>query len=372
MNSQVSIFFIILLVVNISFAAFLFFISKVQQRKEITYICWALFLKALLSLGPAVMLFNINLSWTTFFIGPVRVALIPLIYLYITKLSAEKKSLSRDDIWHFLPTLLNIILALILIPGRSELISGNPDENILDTMKMIWENNPHHNILAVTSRVICMVQGIGYSVLTYLKSKEYINLLKNNISTLSQTDTLWIRWFIIIFMIHSFFEGFGIIGIYNFPAILIAAFTFELISSLFYTIFATLQQDLSTIFHYNKSHTANTHTADSEILITFKKNKYYLNPDLNLDMTAKALEISKEKLTKMIKSAGYENFYSFINTHRIEESKTLLSNIPENHVIESVILASGFKSRATFYRVFKQYTGITPTHFLSIEKKEKR
>ena len=73
MNSEIAIFFIILLVIDSSFAAFLVIVGNIKEQKETRYIAWALFLKAFISLGPGIMLFNINLSWTTFFIGPRRV-----------------------------------------------------------------------------------------------------------------------------------------------------------------------------------------------------------------------------------------------------------------------------------------------------------
>jgi len=168
----------------------------------------------------------------------------------------------------------------------------------------------------------------------------------------------------VIFIIQSFFEGFGLIGIYRLPILLILAFVVELFSTFFYTIAATIQKDLAHFFYkYNAINEGNP-SEDGVVLNNFIANQYHLDPEISLESASRELDISKARMTKLIKDSGYDNFYNFINIHRINESKRQLSSIPDNHVIETVIKASGFKSRATFYRVFKQHTGMTPTTFL--------
>ncbi|WP_073170660.1 helix-turn-helix domain-containing protein [Tangfeifania diversioriginum] len=102
----------------------------------------------------------------------------------------------------------------------------------------------------------------------------------------------------------------------------------------------------------------------SKIIDEFKENEYYLDPDISLQELAGKLNISKHKLSKIIKDEGYDNFYVLINHFRIQKSKILLSKMPNNHVIESVVTESGFKSRSTFYRVFKDSTGLTPKEYI--------
>jgi len=175
----------------------------------------------------------------------------------------------------------------------------------------------------------------------------------------------------VIFIIQSFFEGFGLIGIYRLPILLILAFIVELFSTFFYTIAATIQKDLTHYFYNNNTSIPEGNPSeDGVVLNKFIANKYHLDPEISLESASKELDISKARMTKLIKNSGYDNFYNFINIHRIKESKRQLSSIPDNHVIETVIKASGFKSRATFYRVFKQHTGMTPTTFLkTVERK---
>lgn len=372
MNSKAAYFFAILLVVNLMFAILLFLVSKIQHRKGLSYMYWSLFLKAVLSLGPALLMFNLDISWSAYLTGSVKVTLIPLTYLYLKKLSSRKKGLLKNDLWHFLPTILSIILTLVVVPGHSHEITGQQNETLKSTMKMIWDNNLHHNILAITSRFISFGQAIIYSFLVFQLYEKYLRVIKNTDSVISYHKALWIRWVVVIFLFQGFFEGFALLGIYNFNFILIIAFVYQLIFSFFFMIHSILQKDLSPNFENYASEPATVVQRDekSRHLQQFRTRELFLIPDISLEETSRHLSISKNKLTQMIKDDGYSNFYDFINAHRIEKSKILLSEIPDNNVIESIIEQSGFNSRSTFYRVFKQTTGKTPSEYLSLAKEK--
>jgi YesN/AraC family two-component response regulator len=58
------------------------------------------------------------------------------------------------------------------------------------------------------------------------------------------------------------------------------------------------------------------------------------------------------------------NFFEFINSFRIEEAKTRLSlSNAAMTKIDAIADETGFNSRASFYEVFKKYTGTTPANY---------
>ncbi len=366
MNSKAAYFFATLLLVNLTFAILLFLLSKLQHRKGLSYIYWSLFLKAVLSLGPALLMFSTDISWSAYLTGSVKVTLIPLTYLYFKKLSSQDKSLKKNDLWHFLPTAISIVLTLILVPGHAHEIIGHSNETLKSTMTMIWDNRIHHNILATTSRIISFGQAVLYAFLVYQLYVKYLRVIKNNTS-ISHYNAIWIKWVVIIFLLQGFFEGFALLGIYQFNFLLILAFVYQLVFAFFFVIHASLQKDLSNIFINSTNETSPAIPSEekSHFMQQFSEKELFLIPDISLEEVARKLNISKYELTQIIKEKGYSNFYNFINEHRIEKSKILLKEIPEDYVIESVIEQSGFNSRSTFYRVFKQTTGKTPGDFLN-------
>ena len=57
------------------------------------------------------------------------------------------------------------------------------------------------------------------------------------------------------------------------------------------------------------------------------------------------------------------NFYDFINKYRVEEAKKLLIEDIHNYKILAIAYEVGFNSKATFNRVFKKFTELTPSEF---------
>lgn len=376
MNSAVGIFFIILLVIYIAFAIVLLSVIIAQKRKGLLYLFFSFFFSAIISIGPALHLFHANIEWTTYFIGPIRVSLIPLTYLYLKKLSEKNKSLNRNDFLHFVPMFISVVLALILVPGHASEIVSHSSDTLKSSVKMIWENHPRRNILAITSRVFCFLQAIFYPILVYKIYRKYMAAIKNNSSLIESFNAVWIKWVVVIIVLGGFFEGFGLLGIYNYSLILILTYVYLVFYAFFFFIHALMQKDLSSIFSFDNENITDTHfkaknvsdvrhyTKKHELVNKLKDKELYLNPEISLQELAEKLDVSKHRLSKIIKDEGFDNFFVFINHFRIQKSISLLSEIPENKVIDSVVTESGFKSRATFYRVFKESTGLTPKDFV--------
>lgn len=103
-----------------------------------------------------------------------------------------------------------------------------------------------------------------------------------------------------------------------------------------------------------------------QIKVAFEVEKLHLNPSFNTGKMAQRLNIKIEDLRILIKNNYDCSVQDYINKMRIEEFKEL-SQDKNNQVynIEGLAKNSGFKSRATFYRVFKNIEGVTPLEFIS-------
>ena len=92
--------------------------------------------------------------------------------------------------------------------------------------------------------------------------------------------------------------------------------------------------------------------------------KVYLNENLSLKELASHLKADPNLISFILNNHLSVNFYDFVNRHRIEEVKNKLNNPAYKHLtLLGIALESGFNSKTTFNRVFKQATGITPTEF---------
>jgi AraC-like DNA-binding protein len=93
-------------------------------------------------------------------------------------------------------------------------------------------------------------------------------------------------------------------------------------------------------------------------------DKIYLNENLSLKEFALYLKADPNLISFILNSHLDNNFYDFVNSYRIEEVKNKLNDPGYKHLtLLGIALESGFNSKTTFNRVFKQVTGITPTEF---------
>ena len=95
------------------------------------------------------------------------------------------------------------------------------------------------------------------------------------------------------------------------------------------------------------------------------REKPYRNPAFDLAGCCSHLGCAKKELTDYLRLHEGTSFGEWVNAYRIAEFKNLLA---EDHAsrydINSLAEASGFTSRATFYRIFKSLEGMTPTQYL--------
>ncbi len=95
-----------------------------------------------------------------------------------------------------------------------------------------------------------------------------------------------------------------------------------------------------------------------------EKHELYLNDQFKLNWLANELDIKKEYISVTLIENNFDNFKMFSNYLKIRKAKELIKNgYLKNYNIEALAEASGFKATNTFYRLFKDDTGITPKMF---------
>jgi len=100
---------------------------------------------------------------------------------------------------------------------------------------------------------------------------------------------------------------------------------------------------------------------NKQLMDLIKVNKIHKQENISLVIVAKKLHINAKELSQAInRKTGY-NFNTFINFHRIEEMKLLLSdpNQKDKSILQ-IAYEVGFNSKGSFYPLFKKLTGMTP------------
>lgn len=94
--------------------------------------------------------------------------------------------------------------------------------------------------------------------------------------------------------------------------------------------------------------------------------KPYLDNELTIYKLAKGVDIPSHHLSQVLSTGINKSFYDFINYYRVEEFKEYIkSGANKDYTLLSIAMDSGFNSKSSFNRIFKNVTGVTPSSYIS-------
>lgn len=85
--------------------------------------------------------------------------------------------------------------------------------------------------------------------------------------------------------------------------------------------------------------------------------------DIYLDSISEAMKLSPKYVSRIFKEVTGQNLTDYIAVRRIAEAKRLLAESDMKN--DEIALEVGIASRATFFRLFKRYEGVTPQEYRS-------
>ncbi|MDW3193745.1 MAG: helix-turn-helix transcriptional regulator [Cytophagales bacterium] len=99
--------------------------------------------------------------------------------------------------------------------------------------------------------------------------------------------------------------------------------------------------------------------------VLLQQEKVFVIPDLTLQELSNKMHIKSAALSGFFSTSLGRNFNEVINEHRVEEVKRLMRdpNTDPKATLMELAYKAGFNSKATFNRIFKEMTGMTPKAF---------
>lgn len=102
----------------------------------------------------------------------------------------------------------------------------------------------------------------------------------------------------------------------------------------------------------------------SALTKAMEQDGLYLNPALNLNLLAQHTAISQKTISAVLNQYQRKSFTEFVNEYRVNAFKQKVCTDELKHLtIAGIAAECGFNSQATFQRIFKQFTGLSPTEF---------
>lgn len=116
--------------------------------------------------------------------------------------------------------------------------------------------------------------------------------------------------------------------------------------------------------------TPNLSGLKEKLLYVMQTNKPYQKNDLRISDLSDDLGVSSHQLSQLINDEFKVNFYDFVNQYRVEDAKKLLAGNDRNLKMLAIAYEVGFNSKATFNRVFKKLTDLTPSEFQALNSRK--
>ncbi|MDN4501752.1 helix-turn-helix domain-containing protein [Alteromonadaceae bacterium BrNp21-10] len=92
------------------------------------------------------------------------------------------------------------------------------------------------------------------------------------------------------------------------------------------------------------------------------QHQLHLDPDLSMRKLSALLGITTHQLSELLNVHMETSFYEYFNLLRHEAAKTLITK-HQSLSINDIAYQSGFNNRNSFYKVFKEHTGMTPANY---------
>jgi AraC-like DNA-binding protein len=97
--------------------------------------------------------------------------------------------------------------------------------------------------------------------------------------------------------------------------------------------------------------------------------KPYMDGNLTLPKLAARMLVPTHHLSQLINERLNQNFFDFVNGHRIEEAKRQLVDPAKRHYsLLAIAEEVGFNSKSAFNTAFKKQTNMTPSEFRKLNK----
>lgn len=306
---------------------------------------------------------------------PLRALIGPFIFLYVYYLIYPNRLFK----WHILLHL--ILFVYIFYAGHWAFLFSSSTDKI---NAFEWFSNPNNKMegWGFNFMLLILCLQLGYILTAYWLIVEKRKLL---IQTSANTALDYLNTFkklVIGSGIYIFITIIAFISLYLFE---IAPYKVEFLlflpNSILLIILAVLnlKQPDRFLFALQFSEPINrvkeNHPIRKENLFNqqlkeiMETHQPYRNPELRIHDLAKLANISVRKLSDQINKEMGTNFFDFINQYRVAAFKKLVVN-PRyaNFTLLAIAQEVGFNSKASFNRIFKKHTGLTPSQFIHSQK----
>ncbi|WP_295715896.1 ABC transporter permease [Mucilaginibacter sp.] len=296
-------------------------------------------------------------------------ALGPLIFFYVLKITRPKYLFRFKDLLHFGPLLLE--LGALVLEIKESISTGAATYHT----QTFYTLNPILQLLAFISVGAYLYASHRlierfYRGLKFNGGDRYRSELRWLRNLLISFGLLWLLW--IPFIAGDYFYYHYQLSIHAYyPLYLLLA-----VMAIWMAAVAFLTQEAGVLVDppsfLKPPLPAEMKQRGSWLKKTVQANRYYQDPELNLSSLAEKLDLGPHELSRIINTVLKKSFNDFINEYRVADFVQKMQDPAYEHItLLGIAFESGFNSKTTFNRTFRQMTGKSPAEYKNDLKKER-
>jgi AraC-like DNA-binding protein len=349
-------------------------LRKRPLKQSYLFLATLLFFSALISVNIALIyILNVNnkIYLFKYFQLELLFGIGPSLYLFTKSITDSDYRFSRKEFIHFIPVILEFVYF------RTEIFRIGFENRIVkyqDYSSIYQSTFDTYTIIYLILQWVAIASILVYifiSVRLLLRYKQWIRTRYSNLKNISLGwlqipvifySCFWLLWTILRSLDTFAFQN-TLKEIYFLPANIGVAIITCWIGFKGYVRSQTDAKGfLVTPVKMDKS--ISRPKEANEILALMENQKPYLNPELDLSMLSKQVNINSKVTSYILNHELKTNFYEFVNKYRVEEFKNRVrQKDSEKFSLLGLAYECGFNSKSTFNLVFKKFTGQTPKKY---------
>lgn len=266
--------------------------------------------------------------------------------------------------WLLLPSVLQTVyyVGAFFVPG----------DGLFDHLSKWSFNGAVHAPYIVPLESLIGVGLLVFALVTLWKERRaYLVFLENSTSAARDYDPIWLRNVgIALIIAGAIYAGLELADIIANPSY-DAVFPFQ-VGLMAVLCWLGLDAAWRLTAPFPKMRPAVDHSAPApddladRILARLSSELWYLEPRLSIRDVAGRMGTNESYVSRALNRQTGQSFNRIVNGLRVDHAKTRLKQSPASAL--TVAMDSGFNSKATFNRVFRERVGQTPTQFRASQK----
>ncbi|MFB0495862.1 putative ABC transport system permease protein [Mucilaginibacter sp. OAE612] len=302
---------------------------------------------------------------------PLRFSLAfgPLVYFYVLQTTRAEYKFRLKHTLHFVPVLFELSIQLLETSQSIQTGVAAYQASVFQQFNLVLE-------------LLAFISALSYLYASHQQIENYYRLLEFNNGDRFCYQMRWLHsllagffilcccWLMVAGIDYTYFhQGLGNQAYYPlYLALAILAIRFAVVA--FLRPEAALAPARMPVF--KPALPAESKQKGTWLKQVLKANRYYQDPELNLRSLAEKLDLHPNDLSRIVNTVLKKSFNDFINEYRVTEVTRKMQDPAFDHLtLLGIAFESGFNSKTTFNRTFKQLTGKSPVEYKLELKKER-